>query len=90
VDGAVGVDGLDHADVLVPDDQVAGLGQGGRGGHRLAGALGPGPDVVDAAEALTRVAERRAGLAGRPADEVRTPGADAGAGGGPAVLGDAG
>ena len=58
------------------------------GGDRLAGALRPGPHVVDAAEALAGVAERRAGLAGGPGDEVRAPRADAGAGGGLAVLRD--
>src|SRR4029079_6377182 len=57
-DGAVGADGVDDADVLIPDDQVAGLGLAARGGDRLAGALGPRPHVVDAAEALPGVAER--------------------------------
>src|SRR4051795_452909 len=73
-DRAVGADGVDDADVLVPDDQVAGLRRhAGAGGHRLAGALGPGPDVVHAAEALAGLAERHAGFAGGPGDEVGTP-----------------
>ena len=56
---------------------------------RLAGALAPGPDVVDAAEALAGVADRHAGLAGGPGDEVGAPRADAGrAGGGLAELRD--
>src|SRR4051794_15670507 len=85
-DGAVGLDGLHDADVLVPDDEIARL----RGGGRAPGALGPGPDVVDAAEALAHVAQRRAALAGRPGGEVGAPGTGSGvAGGGLPVLRDA-
>ena len=59
------------------------------GRDRLARALGPGVDVVDAAEALARVAERDARLAGRPRREVRAPRPDAAAGRRLAVLRDA-
>ena len=66
-------------------------GCGGRArGQRLAGALAPGHHVVDAAVALTAVADRHAGLAGGPGDEVGAPRAGPGcAGRGLAVLGDA-
>src|SRR4051794_20578301 len=89
LDAAVGQDALDDADVLVPDDEVAGL-RGGGGGHPAAGALRPGGDVVDAAEALALVAERNTGLLAGPGGEVGAPRARAGgAGGGAAVHGDA-
>src|SRR4051812_13382614 len=43
LDRAVGADALHHADVLVPNDQVARVGPLARsGGHGAAGALGPG------------------------------------------------
>src|SRR3954454_25007103 len=82
VDAAVCADGLDYADVFVPDDQVTGLGLNfaTRVRDRLAGLLGPGVHVVDAAEALSVVAQRHARLARGPRGEVRAPWADAGAG----------
>src|SRR3954468_16893558 len=88
-DRAVGADRLDDADVLVPDDQVAGLRLAGAVRDRLAVLLGPGVDVVDAPEALAGVAQRDTRAAGGPGDEVGAPGPDARAGGGLAVLGDA-
>src|SRR5437764_8591428 len=86
VDGAVGVDGLDDADVArAPDDELAGRRL--RGG--AAGALRPVPHGADAAEALALLAQWDARLARRPRGEVRAPRAHARAGGGRAVLGDA-
>ena len=90
LDPAVGKDLLDDPDVLVPDDQVAGARHdAGAVRDGAAGALRPRVELVDRAEALAVVAERRAGLARDPRDEVGAPRADAAAGGGGAVLRDA-
>src|SRR3954453_15885379 len=81
---------LDDADVLVEDDQVAGLRHvAGAGRTRAPAALGPGVERVYGAEALAVVADRHPGLPARPRREVSAP--RAGAGGprrGRAVLGD--
>src|SRR4051812_20670116 len=83
LEAAVGLDGLDDADVLVPDDEVAGLGVlPGRGGDRAAALLRPGVEGVDRAEALSVVADGHAGAASEPRREVRAPRAGAGRAGG--------
>jgi hypothetical protein len=51
-----GSDVLDHADVLVPHDQVAGLRRRAAGAGSPCRSAGPSVDVVDAAEALAAVA----------------------------------
>src|SRR3954470_2499901 len=79
LDAAVGLDGLDDADVLVPDDEVARLRVlPGRGRDRAAGLLRPGVQRVDGAEALAVVADGDAGAAGEPRREVGAPRAGAG------------
>src|SRR4051812_401340 len=85
-------DVLDHADVLVRDDQIAGLrlDVAARVRNRLPGLLRPGVHVVDAAEALTAVTQRDARLARGPRGEVRAPRANPRAGRGLAKLCDAG
>src|SRR5438067_7338476 len=92
VDLPVRVHALHDADVLVEDDQVAGLrGAPGVGRIRPAGLLRPGVERIDGAEALALVADRGAGLARRPGDEVGAPRSRARiASGGSAVLRDAG
>src|SRR3954453_9900222 len=74
LDAAVGLDGLDDADVLVPDDEIARLRvlAGGRG-DGAAALLRPRVQRVDRAEALAVVADGDAGLAGEPRDEVGAP-----------------
>ena len=62
---------------------------GSAGRERAAGALAPLLDGDRRAQALALLADRRAGLLGGPGDEVGAPRADAAAGGGLAVLGDA-
>src|SRR5207248_8641573 len=70
----VRVHALHDADVLVEHDQVARLGRApGVGRVRAAGALRPGVESIDGAEALALVANRSAGLARRPGDEVGAP-----------------
>src|SRR5205085_9284838 len=86
----VRVHALHDADVLVEDDQVPRLGRAPRVGRiRAAGALRPGIERIDGAEALALVADRSAGLARRPGDEVGAPRSRARiAGRGSAVLRD--
>src|SRR4051812_15163553 len=83
LDAAVGTDGLDDADVLVPDDEVARLGvlAGGRR-DRAPALLRPRVQRIDRAEALAVVADRDARGAGEPRREVRAPRAGAGRAGG--------
>src|SRR5207248_2535707 len=89
-DLAVRIHALHEADVLVEDDQVAGLRRVTRGsGVGAAGPLSPGVEGIDGAEALALVAERSSRLARRPGDEVGAPRAGAWvAGRGRAVLRD--
>src|SRR3954447_8306769 len=86
----VRVHALHDADVLVEDDQVARLGRApGVGRIRTAGALRPGIERIDGTEALALVANRGAGLARCPGDEVGAPRSRARvAGRGSAVLRD--
>src|SRR5438105_1725496 len=89
LDAPVGQDALDDADVLVPDDEIAGARDDARPvGDRPAGALRPRVERVDGSEALALLAERHAGLARGPGGEVRAPRADAAAGRRLAVLRD--
>src|SRR5262249_7689900 len=91
VDGAVGVDRFDQADVLAaPDDQVARFGRAARRGDGAAARFGPAPEGGDGLEAFAVFAQRGARLGGAPGGEVGAPGADHGALHRTAVFGDPG
>src|SRR5690348_10738418 len=74
LDLTIGEHRLDEADVLVEDDEIAGLGRLARtGGVRPAVLLGPRVELVDRTEALAVRTQRRAGLVRDPRGEVRAP-----------------
>src|SRR3954453_3224920 len=71
LDAAVGLDGLDDADVHGPEDEIARVGAlaGGRG-EGAAALLGRRERRVGRGEALAVGAAGAAGVAGEPRDEV--------------------
>ena len=73
-----GQDGLDDADVLVPDDEVARARFGPRRQPGAAAALRPRVDRVDGAEALAVSPSGTPAGAGEPGGEVGAPGPGAG------------